>query len=149
MHVQSWTVTSRLLYYARVPPLSAPSACQLFPLLVAASNPEALAVSASDVTSAAGVHGQLRSINHTAASYCSVHDPELKPSEMAPKKNKSYSDDVPWRKASAGEKPVPRIGNLNVSVSSVHQDPNFNYAMSILKVGNLLMPTICLFTTSS
>lgn len=54
---------------------------------------------------------------------------------MAPKKKSGkgskFADDAPWR-APPGEKPVPRISQG--VLFPVRQGPNFQYAMSILKV---------------
>jgi len=53
---------------------------------------------------------------------------------MAPKKTgkgSKFSDDAPWR-AYKGEKPVPRISKGGIV--AVRQGPNFQYALSIMKV---------------
>lgn len=51
-------------------------------------------------------------------------------------KGSRFSEDAPWR-AYKGEKPVPRINKGGVV--PVRQGPNFQYAISIMKV----WPVIC------
>lgn len=51
-------------------------------------------------------------------------------------KGSRFSEDVPWR-AHKGEKPVPLVGKGGVV--PVRQGPNFQYAMSIMKV----RPVVC------
>lgn len=58
---------------------------------------------------------------------------------MALKKNSRgsrFADDVPWR-AHKGEKPVPLVNKGGVV--PVRQGPNFQYAISIMKV----WPVVC------